>query len=396
MLVNYLFLIVFIVTFILTFKAFVMKEFLTVKSGKFYFNEKYDFSQINSLLVRATVLNETIVDLPILPELASQIEPDIMYSSIYGTAAIEGNPVTREDVKKIAQGEEIKIYTKKDKQEIKNLIKAYNLLSDIKPIAEPFILTKEFICELHKIITFDIPDENNIPGKYRSGLVHVGDKAHGGIYTPPKIIEDIRNLMGEFLEWLNSYEILHLNPFIRASLYHYYFCIIHPFWDGNGRTARLIEATLLQSSGIKYVPRELSNYYYRNVDEYYISFSRGIKLKKDITPFLQFCLEASVDSLTRIKDTILFFIRKFSLRDFYRFQWHEKKLTTRQFELLDLLLDNPVDFTLKDLFANRPFSILYNKVTTQTARRDLKKMVAQNLFIAGENNKYSLNFRVIG
>lgn len=373
-----------------------MRDFLTFKSGKFYFSEKYDSAQIDNLLTRATVLNETIVDLPILPELASQIQPDIMYSSISGTAAIEGNPITGDDVKKIARGEEMAIYTKKDQQEIKNLIKAYNLLSSIEPSGDPFVLTEELICELHKIITSDVPDENNAPGKYRNGLVHVGDKAHGGVYTPPKIIEDIRNLMREFVEWINSDEILHLNPFIRASLSHYYFCVIHPFWDGNGRTSRLIEAIILQSSNIKYVPRELSNYYYRNVDEYYNSFSKGIKLKNDTTPFLKFCLEASVDSLARIKETIIFFIRKFSLRDFYRFEKQNKRLTSRQFELLYLLLDNQSNFTIKELQELRPFSIFYSKVTTQTARRDLKKLVSRKLLLVDESNKYSLNFRALG
>lgn len=373
-----------------------MRDFLTFKSGKFYFNEKYDSAQIDNLLTRATVLNETIVDLPILPELASQIQPDIMYSSISGTAAIEGNPITGDDVKKIARGEEVAIYTKKDQQEIKNLIKAYNLLSSIEPSAEPFILSEELICELHKIITSDVPDENNVPGKYRNGLVLVGDKAHGGVYTPPKIIEDIQNLMREFVEWINSDEILHLNPFIRASLSHYYFCVIHPFWDGNGRTSRLIEAIILQSSNIKYVPRELSNYYYRNVDEYYNSFSKGIKLKNDTTPFLKFCLEASVDSLTRIKETIIFFIRKFSLRDYYRFEKQQKRLTARQFELLYILLDNQPSFTIKELQEVRPFSFFYSKVTTQTARRDLKKLVSKKLLLIDENNKYSLNFRALG
>ncbi len=373
-----------------------MREFLTFKSGKFYFSEKYDPSQIDNLLVRANVLIETIVDLPILPELASQIQPDIMYSSISGTAAIEGNPITGDDVKKIARGEDLEIYTKKDQQEIKNLIKAYNLLFSIKPVEEPFLLTEELICDLHKIITSDVPDENNVPGKYRNGLVHVGDKAHGGVYTPPKIIEDIQNLMLEFVDWINSDEILQLDPFIRASLSHYHFCVIHPFWDGNGRTARLIEAILLQSSNIKYVPRELSNYYYRNVDEYYNAFSRGIKSKKDASPFLRFCLEASVDSLEKIKQIIVFYIRKFSLRDFYSFEKQQKTLTTRQFELLSLLLDNPVEFTIKELHEKRPFSILYSRVTTQTARRDLKKLASKNLLLIGENNKYSLNFRVLG
>ena len=373
-----------------------MRDFLTFKSGKFYFNEKYDSSQIDNLLIRATVLSETIIDLPILPELASQIQPDILYSSISGTAAIEGNPITGEDVKKIARGETIDIYTQKDQQEIKNLIKAYNLLSGIEPTSEPFKLTEELICELHKIITSDVPDENNAPGKYRNGIVHVGDKAHGGVYTPPKISEDINNMMKEFVAWINSDEILQIDPFIRSALSHYYFCIIHPFWDGNGRTGRLIEAILLQSSNIKYVPRELSNYYYKNVDEYYNSFSRAIKLKKDTTPFLRFCLEASVDSLARIKETIVYFIRKFSLRDFYRFEKQKKRLTSRQYELLYLLLDKPASFTIKDLHENRPFSILYSKLTRQTARRDLKKLVSEKFLSVDENNKYHLNFRILG
>jgi Fic family protein len=373
-----------------------MREFLSFKSGKIYFNEQYDQSQIDCLLIRATILTETIVDLPILPELASRIQPDIMYSSISGTAAIEGNPITGDDVKKIAMGEDLEIYTKKDQQEIKNLIKAYNLLSSIEYSPEPFNLTEELIFQLHKIITTDVPDENNVPGKYRNGIVYVGDKAHGGVYTPPKIIEDIKNLMREFVDWINSNEVLHISPFVRASLAHYYFCIIHPFWDGNGRTARLIEAIILQSSNIKYVPRELSNYYYRNVDEYYNSFSKGIRLKKDATPFLKFCLEASIDSLTRIKETIVYFIRKFSLRDFYRFEKQNKIITTRQFELLSLLLDNPAEFPMKELKTTMPFSILYSKVTTQTARRDLKNLISKKLLLVDENNKHSLNFRVIG
>jgi len=373
-----------------------MKEFLTFKSGKFYFNEEYDASQIDNLLVRATVLNETIVDLPILPELASCIEPEIIYSSIAGTAAIEGNPITREDVQKIAQGEELEIYTKKDQQEIKNLIKAYNFLATIGPLQEPFLVTEKIICELHEIITSDIPDENNIPGTYRNDIVHVGDKLHGGIYTPPKILADIKNLMGEFTKWINSDELVQCNPFIRASLAHYYFATIHPFWDGNGRTARLLEALLLQSANIKYAPRELSNYYYRNVDEYYIAFSKSLKLKKNATPFLKFCLKASVESLERIQETIIFFIRTFTLRDFYRFERKEKRLTSRQFELLDLLLDNPISFSLKDVHERKPFSILYSNVTTQTARRDIKKLLAQKLITPAGDNTYSINFRILG
>ncbi len=348
------------------------------------------------MLIRAVVLNETITDLPILPELASQIEPEIMYSSIAGTAAIEGNPITGEDVERIAKGEVLEKYTKKDQQEIKNLIMAYAFLTDIKPSTDPFMLTEELICELHRIITCDVPDENNIPGKYRNGKVNVGDKAHGGIYTPPKILPDVLNLMKEYIVWINSSEVLQLNPFIRAALAHYHFCVIHPFWDGNGRTGRLLEAIMLQASNVKYIPREMSNFYYRNVDDYYCSFSKSIKLERDATPFIRFCLEGAVESLTIIKERIVYFIRKFTLRDYYRHERQQKNLTARQYELLGLLLDNPVSFTLKDLYERKPFSLLYGKATTQTARRDLKKLTSMKFLTSDGSISYSLNLRALG
>ena len=373
-----------------------MKEIMTFKSGKFYFCDIYDNALINNLLVRAVVLNETVVDLPILPELSSRLEPDIMYSSISGTAMIEGNPIIGEDVKRIAEGEDIVSYTQKDKQEIKNLINAYNWLTGITPSEEPFILTEEIIKELHKIITNNVPHENNIPGQYRNEIVYVGDIAHGGKYTPPKILADIKNIMTEFVAWINSDEIKKLNPFIRSALAHYHFCLIHPFGDGNGRTSRIIEALLLQTSNVKYVPRELSNYYYRNVDDYYIAFSKSIKLKKDVTPFLEFMLKASIESLQGIKESIIFFIRKFTLRDYFAFEKTHKRITRRQFELLLLLLDNHIGFTLKDLQEKSPFLVLYNKVSTQTARRDIKKLADKNILHVLNDNKYYLNLRALG
>ena len=197
-----------------------MKEVMTYKSGKFCFSDQYDIQAVNDLFVRAVVLNETIVDLPILPRLASQLEPDIMYSSIAGTAAIEGNPITQEDVRKIAEGQDIEEYTIKDKQEIKNLIEAYKCLSDPLVVTEPFLLSEDLIRDLHKKITFDVPHERNTPGNYRNGRVEVGDKAHGGVYKPPKCLDDVANLMREYVEWINGDEVMELHPLVRAPLAH--------------------------------------------------------------------------------------------------------------------------------------------------------------------------------
>ncbi len=371
-------------------------EVMTCKSGKFRFSGEYANADIVGSLIRAVVLNETVVDLPILPELSARLEPDIMYSSISGTAMIEGNAIVGEDVKRIAEGEELERYTQKDKQEVKNLIEAYALLSTVEISDSPMELTEEIIKDIHTTITKDVQYDSNVPGKYRNIKVHVGDKDHGGVYTPPKILKDIKDLMSVFIDWINSDEIKSLNPFIRAALAHYHFCLIHPFGDGNGRTARLIEALLLQSANIKYVPKELSNFYYRNVDDYYIAFSKSIKNKGDITPFIEFVLAGAIESLEGIKKSIIYFIRRFSLREYYSFEKRNKNITLRQFELLLLLLDNPTDFTLKDLFEKRPFSLLYNTVSTQTARRDLKKLESKNIIKSAEDNKYCLNYETLG
>lgn len=372
-----------------------MHAFLTHKSGKFYFREEYSENEINNLLINATILNEIIVELPILPEFSAKIDPDIMFSSISGTARIEGNAITSDDAKRIAAGEDLPTYTKKDKQEILNLVSAYKVLSNMEFEKAPIILSEDLIKKIHKIITSDIPDEHNVPGQYRNGLVKVGDNTHGGTYTPPKVLDDIKNLMSEFIKWINSDKILNLNPFIRAALAHYHFCLIHPFWDGNGRTSRIIEALLLQSADIRYLPKVLSNCYYKDIDGYHNAFSKSIN-KKNSTHFIKFMLTASVEGLRQIKSSIIFFIRRLSLLDYYNSNKNNNNINQRQFDLLNLLLDRNISISLNDLQQKIPFTYLYHKLTPQTARRDLRKLTDMELLNIDENGQYTLNFYVLG
>ncbi|MCG8618224.1 MAG: Fic family protein, partial [Desulfobacterales bacterium] len=226
-------------------------EFLTHKFGKFYFIHEYaNHKAIDALLIEARVRHETINDLPVLPELASKLEPDILYSSIAGTAAIEDNPIPAEGVKELAENKDIEGYAQKHKQEITNLLNCYDILSDLSKDSSSVSLriSEDYIRKVHSVLTVGVPDDRNVPGQYRNGEVLVGNIAHGGVYKPPKSLEDIKNLMAKYIEWLNCDEILQLNPFIRAALAHYHFSLIHPFWDGNGRTARLIETAILEGA----------------------------------------------------------------------------------------------------------------------------------------------------
>lgn len=123
-----------------------------------------------------------------------------------------------------------------------------------------FNITESFCKNIHSLMTKDTTYNGNIAGSYRNMMVNVGDHNHGGIYTPPRTLDDIKTLMAIFIDWINSDAVLTMGPFIRAALAHYYIALIHPFQDGNGRTARFIEASILRASGISCVAFVMSNY----------------------------------------------------------------------------------------------------------------------------------------
>ncbi len=377
-----------------------VKKVMTLKSGKFVFSAEYSPKKLNDLLAESRLLYQTVIDLPILPELASELEEELIRRSIFGTAAIEGNPLTEEQVGKILDAEEPAGFQRAEK-EIRNLQLAYDLVKTSSRKSLPAKFDEEDIKSKHRMITEGLDYPDNIPGKYRDHIVKVGDREHGGVYTPPKIRLDIENLMKEFIGWINSSELTAMNPIIRAALAHYHLGLIHPFGDGNGRTARIMEALFMKQANIKYLPVMLSNYYYRNIDDYFRAFSQSIKSKDDeITPFLEFFLKGVRASLREIKTKIIYDIRILTLRKHYDSLKAAKEITQRQLDLLVMLLDKSrmdKSYAVKpdDLFNLSPFSVLYRKVVDRTAKRDLRKLTLKKLLIFSDG-KYKLNISHLG
>lgn len=370
----------------------------TFKSGPFTFSLNYDHIKLSDSIIRAKVLFFTVREIPILPNLASQLEEELIRRSIFGTAAIEGNPLSEEAVKKILTEEEKKKATEKAEKQIQNLKRAYRLIQETPSSDVPFLLQEDLIKKMHAIITDGSEDEKNTPGEYRNHLVKVSNEEHGGIYTPPKILEDIKNLMKEYVSWINSPELINQDPVVRAALAHYYFALIHPFGDGNGRTARAMEAMMLKSAGFRFVYNMLSNFYYKHIDDYFWAFSLSERNKENsITPFLEFFLKGLLASLEEIRLRIFALIRKFTLKDYYVFLQKQKKITQRQYDLINLLLQLGKPFALKDLFDNEQLRLIYRNVTERTARRDLKNLTGQGLLkFDSDSSVYTLNSYVIG
>ena len=311
-----------------------VQEVETFKSGNFAFSLHYDRNKLNGLLIAAKIEFTTIAEVPILPNLAARLEEELIRRSIFGTAAIEGNPLSEEKVEKVLSSEQRNKSLADAEREILNLKRLYAELKMHKVSSEPLKLSEGIIRNYHKTITEGCKNEDNNPGHYRNEGRKVGDGEHGGIYVPPKILPDIEKLMNAFINWINSPELLKEDDAIRAGLAHYYLGLIHPFGNGNGRTARAIEALLLVSAGIKFVPHMLSNYYYKNIDNYFWAFSLSERNKEyDITPFLEFVLNGIIISVKEIKSKIFGIIRIFTLKDYYKFLRGRKNITQRQCDL---------------------------------------------------------------
>ncbi|ADD68956.1 filamentation induced by cAMP protein Fic [Denitrovibrio acetiphilus DSM 12809] len=368
---------------------------VTATSKVFLFSDSFDKKILNEFLTRAAILNTTISDIPMLPQQASDIDTEIIASSISGTAAIDGNPYTESDIRSVMEKTDTENYSLNHKIEIENLIAAYESLDLFSAEGKNFIITEEFIKNLHHSLTQDLTYKGNTPGCYRDKLVKVGSEQHGGIYRPPSTRNDIEQLMKSFIEWINSDELLNASPFVRAALAHYHLSLIHPFFSGNGRTARLLEAYILHSANIRHVSKMLAGYYYRNMDRYFLSFSQTKRKSKDTTPFLLFVLEAVNACLDELKERVYGYLYDLTMREYLSIMKNDGDLNTRQYELVLLMMEKDIEITLTGLQTNKPFVYLYSDVTEQTARRDLKKLTELNLLSSEDGKSYSLCFDML-
>ena len=357
-----------------------VEKVMTFRSGKFVFSDVFASDQVQPLEIELHLLFESLRELPILPDQAKSFEERLIHRSIFSTAALEGNPLREHEVSEIISGNNKSAIESKD-IEIYNLAQAYQFIEAVSR-EENFIINENLITELHAIITQNLHYEDCVPGRYRNHIVKVGDKAHGGVTPPPKCLADIQNLMETFVNWFQHIEASELLPVYKAAIAHYHLAKIHPFADGNGRVARLVESAILKKYGIKYLPEMLSNYYYREIDNYYRAFSLCRKNKRnDISAFILFVLQGSIQSLKEVKKYINSHLRTTALGEYFQNLYKSKLLTKRQHELLNLLLTLSPDFTItvQSIQRELPFRTLYVKVTDRTARRDIAKLNAMKL-----------------
>lgn len=246
----------------------------TERSGPFLLQMGFVALDIEPALLRVQDAHDRFVASP-LAQVANRLEKEIVVSSVFGTNTIEGGTLTEDETARALSLDPGQVQEIEQRRAL-NIKAAYDLSQ--KAASTPgWALTPEFIVELHRRITHEIPHPDNRPGLIRNNpknrITVVGDEAHGGRFKPPQYGKDIQHLLQALTEWHAEMMAADVPALIRAPLVHLYYELIHPFWDGNGRVGRVIEATLLQAAGYRYAPFALARYYLTNIDAYFRLFN---------------------------------------------------------------------------------------------------------------------------
>lgn len=233
---------------------------------------------------------------PLLPRTRSELHMIYLAKGVLATTAIEGNTLTEEQVRQQIEGT---VNLPKSKQylgrEVENILTACNeLMRQIERGAPPPLsvdLIKHFNSQV--LANLDV-DELTVPGQIRMHTVRVGP------YLPPPA-EECPDLLQRLVSWLNEPlefpDHLLAAGILKAIVAHLYIAWIHPFGDGNGRTARLVELYLLFAFGAPSAAVQLlSNHYNQTRSEYYRQLDRASKTG-EVGPFVEYALQGFVDGL---------------------------------------------------------------------------------------------------
>ena len=266
---------------------------------------KPNFNYTDKIVKNLTFIAESkaiIINSPLIPEWEVSLRKEAIIQSAHSSTAIEGNPLTLEEVSDLAQGREV-MARRKDRQEVLNYLEALDRIPDFAS-HDPFTL--DDLLKIHFIVTKETLENSDFEGILRPVQVIVGNSATGEITFRPPNTEKVPQLLEDFLDWFNSPELNEIDPVIAAGLTHYELVRIHPFVDGNGRTARIMATMILYKRGFD-LKRffALDDYYDHDRNSYYAALQTVDPDTIDVTQWVEYFTDGVATSIKTVKERVI-------------------------------------------------------------------------------------------
>lgn len=241
---------------------------------------------------------------PLVPAYEAKFRQEAIIRTVHHGTHIEGNPLEQPEVEKVLEGKDVPARDR-DIQEILNYREVLKFINSKKD--EP--VTEKILFEIHKLTTKRILKADQA-GKYRHTQVRVTNSKTGETSYLPPPPSQIADLIRSFLLWLNQVGSEEIHPIIKAATTHYVITAIHPFVDGNGRTARALSTLVLFKEDYDFKKFfSLEEYFDRDAGSYYLVLQKTSNQSKklderNLTSWIGYFTEGLANELARIREKV--------------------------------------------------------------------------------------------
>lgn len=319
---------------------------------------------------------------PLVPSWDAKFRDEAMARTVHYGTKIEGNDLTAEqaekvlryksakDSKKIAQ--EIGVVARE--RDIQEVINYRNVMVwiDQQEVADVSVLFSEQTLKvLHKLTMQSLLDNPALIGEYRKQQVIVRGAAGGDVVFRPPVSVEVPFLIEDFFTWLNKAESKHVHPIIRAAITHYQLVNIHPFIEGNGRTARAMATLVLYAADYDFKKFfSLEQYFDSDVEAYYQALlSVQQSENNDLTYWLEYFCYGLALEIDKVKQKVLKLSKDLKMK---KELGQQVALSERQIILLEVLHDTG-EITSEEAQKAIP------SVSVDTILRDLKDLIKKGV-----------------
>lgn len=343
---------------------------------------------------------QTVRAAPVLPAHSYELDRQYLAKGIHGTTAIEGNQFSEDEVAKLIK-DELPAYAARiaELRQIKNMAAAFNMVARDEMFGSSPAFSLESLNRYHQVVLNGLGERNN--GQIRVGALREHSVEVGPYLAPPPAA--CVPLMEQFCTWLNTddkpsheldgYDVA--RSIIKALVAHVTFAWIHPYGDGNGRMARLIEHLVLLRAGLpEACTHALSYFYSKTRRQYYDELQRSHGEHNsgtyppvgDPRSFIEYALEGFVDELSEMMLVIGSMQVQAIWRDHIR-SCYPAILTTSQqrqmrlaLDLTDRCVDQPVILEMIRVLTNA-IELEYGGEKDDVLAGDLEALVKMDLLI---------------
>ena len=292
----------------------------------------------------------------------SEMQNRALVLEAHYTTHIEGTQLTLEQSDQLLKGQSPANTNSDDVRELFNYRDAFNLVADYLDSDLP--VTEGLIREIHKRLVRGVRGDAAAPGEYRKIQNYVVNSSTGEkVYTPPPAYE-IQYMMQELTDYINNASEIH--PVFVSGIAQFQLVHVHPFLDGNGRSARLLSTLCLYRKGYDFKRLfTISEYYDRNRSDYYRAIQSVRENDMDMTGWLEYFTHALSEQMQEIKTKGEVVIRADVLEK-------RHNLSERQTKAIQYILQHG-ELTIKD------FAQLCIDTPRRSLQRDLKSLLDKGL-----------------